>query len=120
MLAAIAAVGPVAPSVHKMACFDSGRVSYSLDLDFCCLEDANAEQGHSVLAVCCDFDQLSFFISDFDFQRVTFPVFTLFSTPPAVVNFGLVETGFILPMAQLRAPPLPTLQRLAMLAVFII
>lgn len=118
LLATIAAVGPAGPTVHKMACFDSGQVSYSMDLDLCCLGDANAEVGHSVLAVCCNFDQLSLSVSDFDFQRIDFPVFAIFPAPPSVFNFRLVDAEFISPMAQLRAPPLPTIQRLALLAVF--
>lgn len=121
LLAVAAVAGPVAPTIHKMACFDSGAVSYSLALDSCCIDESEEPQGHTLIALCCDFDELNFSLSDFDFQRASFTSFIPIIAPTSsVVHFEPIQANFISSVAMFRAPPLPTIQRLALLAVFIL
>jgi len=111
--------GSAGLSLHKMACLDSGKVAFSLEKDFCCVGDKEPSELPVYKAVCCDFDQLDFTVSDFDFKK---------STSQTAAIIPSVETTYIPvfsfytkePLYEKLIPPLDTAQRLSLLCSFII
>lgn len=69
-LALATLVGSTGLSLHKMACLDSGRISFSLEQDFCCASENTHTDSQAIVPICCAFDQLAFGVSDFDFQKL--------------------------------------------------
>lgn len=111
--------GSAGLSLHKMACLDSGKVAFSLEKDFCCAGDEDPSELPVFEAVCCEFDQLDFTVSDFDFNK---------STSQAAAIIPSVEMTYIpvfsvctkAPLYEELIPPLPHSERLTLLCRFII
>lgn len=111
--------GSAGLSLYKMACLDSGKVAFSLEKDFCCVGDKESSEHPVIDAVCCDFDQFDFTVSDFDFKKSKnqpAAVITSVETPYfSVFSFQTKE-----PLYEKLIPPLETADRLSLLCSFII
>lgn len=104
--------------LHKMACFQSGKVVFSVEGNFECAPDEN-DLGQSFSAVCCDFDQLEFTVSSFDHQKIDFQ-FLIPDVPQLVFKLAEFATAYQPVLYEKLIPPLPQHQRLARLCSYII
>ncbi|TVR39300.1 MAG: hypothetical protein EA392_06780 [Cryomorphaceae bacterium] len=121
MFSLLLAGGSAGLTLHKMACSSSGKISFSLDRDFCCSWDWGGQPENSISPVCCDFDEILFQLSSYDVGgkdapsiSVGIPTVMIHVPAPAVANE-------LAPRAiSDRAPPLPHNRRLARLCTFLI
>ncbi len=121
LLSLLLAGGSAGLTLHKMACSSSGKISFSLDRDFCCSWDLGGQPENSFAPVCCDFDELLFQLSSYDAGGKDTPVISV-GIPTAILQVPVpVVTDELAPRAIAdRAPPLPHNRRLARLCTFLI
>ncbi len=103
-----------------MACFNSGYIVLSVNGDFDCNHTEEGYDGQMLVAVCCNFDQLDFSVSAFDYQQKLDFQFLL---PSATVSTqALPETHHLNKSAlyEKLIPPLPQHRRLAQFGTYII
>lgn len=119
MLSLATLLGSAGISLHKMACLDSGKVSFSLEKDLCCAGDKIPSDHPVYEAVCCAFDQVEFAVSHFDLKK----------TEVQIADFPLPVRTIHLPAFALQQqeqiyenliPPLENAERLPLLCCFII
>lgn len=104
-------------SLYKMSCYTSGNIAFSLEKDFCCAPEQSSSEQSRLEPVCCNFDQLDFKVSAYDYQvkqdqpvpvqaALVFLVFRFFQPEP------------IVPVFEADIPPLTAIGRLIRLCVF--
>jgi hypothetical protein len=117
LLVLVVMAGSGGISLYKMSCYTSGNVAFSLEKDFCCAPEKSASEQSRLEPVCCNFDQLDFKVSAYDYQLkqdqpVPFQAALVF----LVIRFFQPQP--LVPVFEADIPPLTATGRLAMLCVF--
>lgn len=112
-------MGSVGLSLHKMACYQSGKITLTLDQFFCCAADSQELPANTVAAVCCDFDVLEFKVSAFEHFEYE-PIFAADIPESPIFTFALSGAQSAPLLYEKFIPPLPQNQRLALFGAYLI
>lgn len=117
LLVLVVVAGSGGFSLYKMSCYTSGNVAFSLEKDFCCAPEKSETAQSRLEPVCCDFDQLDFKVSAYDYQvKQDQPV--PIQTALVFLIFHFFHPEQQVPVFETDIPPLTATGRLAMLCVF--
>lgn len=112
-------MGSVGLSLHKMACYQSGKITLTLDQFFCCAADGEELPSNAIAAQCCGFDVLEFKVSAFEhFEQQPIVVADLPQT--VLFAFAEIDAQSTPLLYEKFIPPLPQNQRLALFGAFLI